>query len=78
MFVDDRTGALVDIVGTDRRLGTWRHKAFVPAQLPEEMPQLAMPTVLAVGNARAALASLDSTARRLPDPALLRVPALRR
>ncbi|MCT1640438.1 MULTISPECIES: Fic family protein [Dietzia] len=78
MFVNDATGALVDIVGTDPRVGDWRHKAFVPARLPEGMPELTMPTVLAVGNARAALASLDSTARRLPDPTLLRVPTLRR
>lgn len=78
MFVNGTTGALVDIAGTDPRLGDWHHKAFVPAQLPEEMPELSMPTVLAVANARAALGSLDSTARRLPDPTLLRVPTLRR
>ena len=34
MFVNDATGALVDIVGTDPRVGDWRHKAFVPARLP--------------------------------------------
>ena len=68
----------MDLAGTDPRVGEWRHKAFVPAPLPESMPELSMDTVLAVGNARAALAALDSTARRLPDPTLLRVPALRR
>ncbi|HJC27872.1 MAG TPA: hypothetical protein H9759_00580 [Candidatus Dietzia intestinipullorum] len=78
MFVNNSTGALVDITGTDPRVGGWSHRAFVPARLPEGMPELTMPTVLAVGNARAALASLDSTARRLPDPTLLRVPTLRR
>lgn len=78
MFVNEATGALVEIAGTDPRVGDWRHKAFVPTRLPEEMPELSMPTVLAVANARAALAALDSTARRLPDPTLLRVPTLRR
>lgn len=78
MFVNETTGALVEIAGTDPRLGDWRHKAFVPNRLPGEMPDLSMPTVLAVANARAALAALDSTARRLPDPTLLRVPTLRR
>jgi Fic family protein len=36
-----------------------------------------MPTFLAVANARAALAALDSTASQLPNPQLLRIPALR-
>lgn len=58
MFVNDATGALVDIAGTDPRLGDWRHKAFVPGPLPEKTPELSMPTVLAVRNARAALASI--------------------
>lgn len=37
-----------------------------------------MATFNAVANARAALAALDSSARQLPNPALLRQPALRR
>lgn len=78
MFVTDAGGALVDISGTDPRTGEWTHKAFVPGPLPTEMPELSMPTVLAVANARAALAALDSTARRLPNPTLLRIPTLRR
>lgn len=53
MFVGDAAGALVNIAGTDPRLGDWRHKAFVPAQLPTAMPELSMPTVLAVVNAGA-------------------------
>lgn len=53
-------------------------KAFVPAPLPDEMPALSTSTILAVGEARAALAALDSTAAQLPDPSLLRTPTLRR
>ncbi|MGA5545810.1 Fic family protein [Mycobacterium sp. NPDC051198] len=78
MFVNERSGALVDIVGTDPSSGDWRHKAFVPTPLLNEMPKLSTPTFLAVSAARAALAALDSTATQLPDPTLLRMPALRR
>jgi Fic family protein len=34
--------------------------------------------MIAIGNARAALAALDSTARQLPNPTLLRLPTLQR
>lgn len=78
MFVNEHSGSLVDIVGTDPSGSQWRHKAFVPAQLPDEMPNISTPTFLAVSAARAALAALDSTATQLPDPTLLRMPALRR
>lgn len=78
MFVNEHSGSLVDIVGTDPSRGEWRHKAFVPAPLPNDMPNLSTPTFLAVSAARAALAALDSTATQLPDPTLLRLPTLRR
>lgn len=78
MFVNEQSGSLVDIVGSDPSEGEWRHKAFVPAPLVDEMPNLSTPTFLAVSAARAALAALDSTATQLPDPTLLRMPALRR
>lgn len=78
MFVNDTSGTLVEITGSDPRLGDWRHKAFVPALLPSTMPELTSQTFLAVMNARAALAALDATARQLPNPRLLRLPALRR
>ncbi|MCA4726403.1 MULTISPECIES: Fic family protein [Mycolicibacterium] len=78
MFVNEQSGSLVDIVGSDPSAGEWRHKAFVPAPLLDEMPNLSTPTFLAVSAARAALAALDSTATQLPDPTLLRMPALRR
>lgn len=78
MFVNEHSGRLVDIVGADPSAGEWRHKAFVPAPLPDEMPDLSTPTFLAVSASRAALAALDSTASQLPDPTLLRLPTLRR
>lgn len=78
MFVNEHAGALVPIHGTDPRFGDWQHMAFVPAPLPVTMPVLSGETILAVGNARAALAALDSTARQLPNPTLLRTPVLRR
>lgn len=78
MFTNHAPGTLVAIDGLDPRRGEWRHQAFVPHALPETMPTLAPETFLTVGEARAALAALDSTARQLPDPALLRTPALRR
>jgi len=68
----------VRISGVDPMLGSWQHQAFVPAPLPGEMPQLTAPTFLAIADARAALAALDSTSRQLPNPTLLRLPALRR
>lgn len=78
MFVNSRGGDLVDIDGVDPAGGEWRHKAFVPAPLAGDMPALSQATFMAVAEARAALAALDSTARRLPNPTLLRLPALRR
>lgn len=78
MFVNADTGILVDITGTDGRVGHWHHKAFVPAPLPPTMPDLGPAAFLAVADARAALAALDNTARQLPNPTLLRSPTLRR
>jgi Fic family protein len=78
MFQNDRPGALVPVNGTDPVLGDWTHHAFVPHPLPGETPPLEPATYLAVANARAALAALDSTARQLPNPTLLRLPTLRR
>lgn len=78
MFQNAEMGALVPIGGTDPSLGCWGHRAFVPAPLPSSMPTLEPATFLVVGEARAALAALDSTAARLPNPGLLRMPTLRR
>lgn len=78
MFVNASSGALVPISGTDPIRGEWTHQAFIPDPLPVESPALSPTTYLAIANARAALASLDSTAQRLPNPTLLRLPTLRR
>lgn len=78
MFLDDKTGDLVEISGYEPRHGKWRHVAFRPWPLPSESPRLSGSTYRAVADARAALAALDSTSRRLPSPTLLRVPTMRR
>lgn len=78
MFQNEEMGSLVPISGTDAYLGDWTHFAFVPAPLPGQAPALSGPTYMVVADARAALAALDSTARQLPNPQLLRHPALRR
>ena len=78
LFVDGKTGKLVEISGSHPRLGEWRHVAFRPWPLPSESPRLSGSTYRAVAEARAALAALDSTSRRLPNPTLLRLPTLRR
>ena len=77
MFGGGKTGELVPISGTDPVPGPWRHSAFVPDPLPEQSPDLTGATYRIVANARAALAALDSTARQLPNPRLLRRPTLR-
>lgn len=78
MFVNGAPGTLVPIRGTDPALGSWEHRAFLPDPLPRTMPLLEPSTYMAVANARAALAALDSTSRQLPNPTLLRLPTLRR
>lgn len=77
-FVNPEMGALIDISGTDSSGVDWNHKAFVPAALPDQSPNLSQRTYRAVADARAAVAALDSTARQLPNPTLLRRPTLQR
>ncbi|MDE1536025.1 MULTISPECIES: Fic family protein [Actinotignum] len=77
-FTAPQMGSLVDIAGSDPILGSWEHKAFVPAVLPSEMPELSGRTVVQVANARSSLAALDAVALQLPNPALFRSSALRR
>lgn len=76
MFSASSPGDLVRISGTDARRGEWTHAAFVPHPLPRESPELSARTYRAVAEARAALAALDSTARRLPNPRIFRRTAL--
>lgn len=78
MFENEEMGSFVPIAGADPFLGPWEHRAFVPTRLPNEQPPLHGGTFLAVADARASLAALDSTARQLPNPQLLRNPALQR
>ncbi len=78
MFGNSMTGTLVPISGVDPRAGEWNHSAFVPGPLAEHPPALSSETWMRVANARAALAALDSTARQLPNPKLLRRPSLQR
>jgi len=66
------------VTGNDPRFGPWEHVAFVPHPLPAETPSIQASTWMAVADARAALAGLDSSARQLPAPGLLRRPTLRR
>jgi len=77
MFRIDAPGKLVAISGSDPALGAWKHQAFVPSPLGPDMPTMSPTTYLRVADARAALAALDSTARQLPNPTLLRSPTLR-
>lgn len=76
-FTEQAPGSLVKIHDTDPRHGEWSHMAFVPNPLPTESPALSGSTYRAVAVARAALAALDSTARRLGQPRLFRRPSLR-
>ena len=71
-------GRHVTITGQDAVFGAWQHPAFVPNPLDTIEPELSPATYRAVAEARAALAALDSTARQLPNPALMRHPTLRR
>lgn len=75
-FRPDAPGDLVPVTGSDARLGAWEHVAFVPHPLPGASPDLSASTYRVVADARAALAALDSTASRLPNPRLMRRPAL--
>lgn len=78
LFRDSPTGYIVSISGHDLRLEPWEHIAYVPHPLPVQTPPLSVRTFNAVANARAAIAALDSSARQLPSPHLLRPGALRR
>lgn len=71
-------GDLVPISGSDPSRGPWEHAAFAAHPLPAEEPHLSGATYRQVARARASLAALDSTARRLRNPSLVRRPTLDR
>lgn len=77
LFQNSPTGTLVAISGNDRFGTPWRHLAFQPNPLPADSPELSGAAYLRVADARAALASLDATARQLPNPRLFRHQSLR-
>src|SRR5437660_476707 len=71
-------GDVARIAGFDQRSGeAYEHWAFVPDPLPATV-DLTAATWTAVARAEAALARLDEASRQLPEPSLLRRPALRR
>lgn len=71
-------GQLVPISGTDGRTGEhYSDFAFLARPLPIRV-DLSSATWTAVARAEAALARLDQAARQIPEPALVRQPALRR
>jgi Fic family protein len=70
-------GSLVPISGTDGATGRhFEHFAYVPDPLPADVA-LSSGTWTRVAAAQAALGRLDQAARQIPEPALLRRPALR-
>lgn len=71
-------GQLVPISGTDGRTGLhYDAFAFLADPLPNTV-DLASSTWTTVAQAEAALARLDQAAKQVPEPSLLRQPALRR
>ncbi|MCF2707437.1 Fic family protein [Arcanobacterium haemolyticum] len=70
-------GELVSVHGEDSFYGAWEHSAFIPAPLADCEPMLTGSTYRLVAQAGRELAALDATARQLPNPYLLRMPALR-
>ncbi len=76
LFRNSPTGQLVPISGSSAT-GPWEHVAYVPHPLPETEPELTGAAFRQVAEARAALAALDDTALRLPNPRLFRHSALR-
>ena len=75
-FKDSPVGTLVPIKG--EHLGRpFSHFAFVPNDPPREVA-LSVPTLSALGEAAAAIGRLDGAGRRLPKPALLVRPTIRR
>jgi Fic family protein len=76
LFRNSPSGELVRISGTSAS-GPWTHHAFLPHPLTEVGPTLTATAYRSVADARAALAALDATAARLPNPRLFRHSSLR-
>lgn len=77
-FLAETKGDLVSIAGFDHYLKRdYSHFAYVPHPLPYE-PTLKLSTHKAASDAALAIGRLDFAVRRLPNPALMVRPALRR
>jgi Fic family protein len=77
-FRDSPVGELRTISGHDALTQRdYRHFAFVPRTLPESIP-LTERTYCVVSEAHMAIGRLDFAVKRLPDPALLVRPTVRR
>lgn len=75
---DSPIGQLVPISGTDGRTGRhYEYYAYLADALPAAL-DLSSATWTVVAKAEAELARLDQAARQVPQPSLLRRPALRR
>jgi cell filamentation protein, protein adenylyltransferase len=75
---DSPIGQLVPISGTDGRSGEhYDYFSYLANALPRSV-ELSSATWTAIAHAEATLARLDQAARQVPEPALLRRPALRR
>lgn len=77
LFQNTTAGTLVPISGTLANGTPWTHQAFLPHPLQADSPDLTGACYRAVANARGALAALDSTGQRLPNPRLFRHSTLR-
>src|SRR5262245_39987845 len=75
-FRNSPVGSLVPIKGVHRG-EPFSHYAFVPHDPPKEVT-LSAPTLNALGEAAGAIGRLDGAGRRLPNPALLVRPTIRR
>ncbi len=70
-------GELIPISGEDARWGPYSYFAFMPSPLPEHVP-LSDSTVGAVADAAMVIGRLDVAAERMPNPAILVRPTLRK
>ena len=77
LFQAEPMGELVTVTDGHLTADIGQYQAFVPSPLLDRQIALSPKTNLAISEARAALAALDATARQLPNPGLLRIPALR-
>jgi Fic family protein len=76
-FKESPVGNLVRIRGTDGLKREYDHFSYVPHPLGDE-PELSNAAWRAVSRANRALGALDKASRQVPNPALIRMPMIRR